>query len=258
MDLPRNHFKHALAGDAALIGLWTSLAQAYAAEVVAGAGFDFLVIDAEHSPNDLNSILAQLQAVAPYPAHGMVRVPSNDVVAIKRVLDIGAQTLLVPQIDNAEQARAAVSYMRYPPEGLRGVGGTTRATRFGRVANYARRAQDELCLLVQVESRAALDQIEAIAAVDGVDGIFVGPADLHASFGHVGETRHADVMPLIDDAIVRIRRAGKAAGILTGVEADARRWISLGANFVAVGNDVGLLARSAEALAARYKTAPGG
>ncbi|MDP1535394.1 MAG: aldolase/citrate lyase family protein, partial [Rubrivivax sp.] len=150
MDLPRNTFKHALAGDPALIGLWTSLAQAYAAEVVAGAGFDWLLIDAEHSPNDLGSILAQLQAVAAYPSHAVVRVPSNDVVTIKRVLDVGAQTLLVPQIENAEQARAAVSFMRYPPEGLRGVGGTTRATRFGRVAHYARRAQEELCLLVQV------------------------------------------------------------------------------------------------------------
>jgi 4-hydroxy-2-oxoheptanedioate aldolase len=144
--------------------------------------------------------------------------------------------------------------MRYPPAGVRGVGGTTRATRFGRVPGYAKRAEEELCLLVQVESREALEQLEAIAAVDGVDGVFIGPADLHASFGHVGERAHPDVVPLIDDAIRRIRACGKAPGILTPDEGDARRWLSLGALFVAVGSDVGLLARGADALAARFRT----
>jgi 4-hydroxy-2-oxoheptanedioate aldolase len=256
MDLPVNRFKRALKEDSLLIGLWASLAHHYATEVVAGAGFDWLVIDVEHSPNDLESVLSQLQAIEPYPTHAVVRVPSNDMVTIKRVLDVGAQTLLVPQVNTPEEARAAVSYTRYPPEGLRGVGGTTRATRFGRIPNYGRRAHEEICLLVQVESGQAIANIEAIAAVEGIDGIFVGPADLHASLGHIGDTRHPEVLPLIDEAIVRIRKAGKAPGILTGVESDARRWIDLGAKFVAVGADIGILARGAEALASRYKSAP--
>jgi 4-hydroxy-2-oxoheptanedioate aldolase len=183
-----------------------------------------------------------------------VRVPWNDMVWIKRVLDIGAQTLLVPYVSTAEEAHSAVAYTRYPPQGLRGVAGATRATRFGRIKDYARRAHEETCLLVQVETRAALDNIEAIAAVEGVDGIFIGPADLHASLGHTGEIAHPGVKPLIDEAIRRIRKCGCAPGILTPNEADARHWLACGALFVAVGADVGLLARGAEALAARFKS----
>lgn len=256
MDLPRNTFKHALAGPRPLIGLWASLAHHYATEVVAGAGFDWLVIDAEHSPNDIDALLTQLLAVQPYPTHAVVRVPANDAVTIKRVLDIGALTLLVPQVNTAEEARAAVAATRYPPQGIRGYGGTTRATRFARVANYAQRAHEEIGVIVQAESATALDNLEAIAAVDGIDGIFIGPADLHASLGHAGETRHPDVMPIIDQAIRRIVAAGRAAGILTGIESDARRWIELGARFVAVGADIGILARGAAALAAQFKGKP--
>src|SRR5690349_21407878 len=187
MELPRNRFKAALKAGQAQIGLWSSLSSNYTVEVIAGAGFDWILLDMEHSPNDLESLLAQLQAAAPYPTHPVVRVPWNDMVAIKRVLDVGAQALLVPYVSTADEARAAVSHTRYPPAGGRGVAGTTRATRFGRIKDYARRAHEEICLLVQVETQAALDNIEAICKVDGIDGVFIGPADLHASMGHTGE-----------------------------------------------------------------------
>lgn len=253
MELSSNTFKHALKAGKAQIGLWSSLSSNYTVEVIAGAGFDWLLLDMEHSPSDLENLLSQLQAAAPYATHPVVRVPWNDMVTMKRVLDVGAQSLLVPYVSSAEEARAAVSYTRYPPKGVRGVAGTTRATRFGRVKDYARRAPDEICLLVQVENQAALDSIEDICGIDGVDGVFVGPADLHASLGHTGEIANPKVKPLIDDAIRRIRKSGKAPGILTPNEEDARRWLDCGALFVAVGADVGILARGAEGLAARFK-----
>jgi 4-hydroxy-2-oxoheptanedioate aldolase len=254
MDLPRNAFKRALQAGRAQIGLWSSLSSNYTVEVIAGAGFDWLLLDTEHSPNDLENLLTQLQAAAPYPSHPVVRVPWNDMVTIKRVLDIGAQSLLVPYVSTRKEAETAVSYTRYPPAGARGVAGTTRATRFGRVGEYAKRAHEELCLLVQVETQGALDNLEAICTVEGVDGVFIGPADLHASLGHPGETANPKVKPLIDEAIRRIRKAGKAPGILTPSEADARHWLQCGALFVAVGADVGILARGAEALAAKFKS----
>ena len=253
MDLPRNQFKAGLEAGTAQIGLWSSLSSSYTVEVIAGAGFDWILLDTEHSPADLENLLTQLQAAAPYPAHAVVRVPWNDMVTIKRTLDIGAQSLLIPYVSTAEEARAAVSFTRYPPAGVRGVAGTTRATRFGRVKDYARRAQEEICVLVQVETQAALDNIEAICQVEGVDGVFIGPADLHASLGHTGEIAHPQVKPLIDDAIRRIRKCGRAPGILTPNEADAKHWLECGALFIAVGADVGILARGAEALAARFR-----
>jgi 4-hydroxy-2-oxoheptanedioate aldolase len=234
LELPVNSFKRALKANKLQIGLWCSLSSHYATELVAGSGFDWILLDTEHSPNDLESVLQQLQAAAPY-------------------LDIGAQSLLIPYVQNAEEAKAAVAYTRYPPAGVRGVAGATRATRFGRAKDYARRAHEEICVLVQVETQTALDSLEKIAAVDGVDGVFIGPADLHASLGYTGETNNPKVMPIIDDAIRRIRTAGKAPGILTGVEADARRWIDCGGLFVAVGADTGVLARGTEALAAKFK-----
>jgi 4-hydroxy-2-oxoheptanedioate aldolase len=254
MNLPQNAFKRALKAGKPQIGLWSSLSSNYSVEVIAGAGFDWLLLDCEHSPNDLESLLTQLQAAAPYPAHPVVRVPWNDMVTIKRVLDIGAQSLLVPYVSTPEEARSAVSYTRYPPAGARGVAGTTRATRFGRVKDYARRAHEELCVLVQVETQAALDNIEPICAIEGIDGVFIGPADLHASLGHPGEIAHPQVKPRIDQAIGRIRKSGKAPGILTPNEADARHWLECGALFVAVGADVGILARGAEALAAKFQS----
>lgn len=254
MDLPRNPFKRALQAGKAQIGLWSSLSSNYTVEVIAGAGFDWILLDTEHSPNDLESLLTQLQAAAPYATHPVVRVPWNDMVLIKRVLDIGAQSLLVPYVSTPEEAAAAVSYIRYPPAGVRGVAGTTRASRFGRVKDYAKRAHEEICLLVQLETQRALDNLEAICAVEGVDGVFIGPADLHASLGHTGEIANPKVKPLIDEAIRRIRKCGRAPGILTPSEADARHWLGCGALFVAVGADVGILARGAESLAAKFKS----
>jgi len=253
MELPANTFKRALKAGKVQIGLWCSLSSHYAIELVAGSGFDWLLLDTEHSPNDLESVLTQLQAAAPYPAHPVVRVPWNDMVTIKRFLDIGAQSILIPYVQNAEEAKAAVAYTRYPPAGVRGVAGGTRATRFGRIKDYAKRAHEEICVLVQVETQTALDNLEKIAAVEGVDGVFIGPADLHASLGYPGETNNPKVMPVIDDAVRRIRKAGKAPGILTTVEADARRWLDCGGQFVAVGVDTGVLARGTESLAAKFK-----
>jgi 4-hydroxy-2-oxoheptanedioate aldolase len=254
MENHANTFKQALKAGNPQIGLWSSLSSNYSVEVIAGAGFDWILLDCEHSPNDLESLLTQLQAAAPYPSHPIVRVPWNDMVTIKRVLDIGAQSLLIPYVSTAEEARAAVSYTRYPPAGVRGVAGTTRATRFGRIKDYAKRAHEELCVLVQVETQEAFDNIEAIAAVEGIDGVFIGPADFHASLGYTGEISNPKVMPVIEDAIRRIRKAGKAPGILTPSEDNAKRQLAAGALFVAVGADVGILARGAEALAAKFKS----
>ena len=252
--MPVNRLKRALRDGQVQIGLWSSLSSHIAAEIVAGAGFDWILIDTEHSPNDLESVLQQLQAAAPYPTHAVVRVPWNDMVTIKRFLDIGAQSILIPYVQNADEAKNAVAYTRYPPAGVRGVAGGTRATRFARVKDYAKCAHEELCVLVQIETQQGLDNLEKIAAVEGVDGVFIGPADLHASLGYTGETNNPKVMPIIDDAIRRIRKAGKAPGILTGVEADARRWLDCGGLFVAVGADTGVLARETEKLAAKFKS----
>ncbi len=253
MDNPKNRLKQALLKKQKQIGLWSTLSSSYTVEVLAGAGFDWIVLDTEHSPADLENLLGQLQAIAAYPATPVVRVPWNDMVNIKRVLDIGAQSLLIPQVNTAEEARNAVAYTRFPPAGLRGVAGATRGTRFGRIKNYFKTAHEELCVIVQLESRESLDNLEAIAAVEGVDGLFIGPADLHASLGYPGERAHADVLPVIEQALKRIVKTGKIAGILTD-EILALRWIEAGATFVGVGSDVGILARGAETLAAKFKS----
>lgn len=252
LALPGNPFRAALRAGRLQIGLWCALGDAYAAEVVAGSGFDWLLLDGEHGPSEVESLLAQLQAVAPYPVSPVVRPASNDTVRIKRCLDIGAQTLLVPYVESAEEARAAVAAVRYPPGGIRGVAGLTRASRFGRVPDYLRRAPEELCLLVQVETAKALAEIEAIAAVEGVDGVFIGPSDLSASLGRIGELDHPEVVAAVEDALSRVVRAGVPAGILTGDDEVAERCIELGATFVAVGIDVGVLARGTERLAERF------
>lgn len=253
MNLPQNHFKHALREGRQQIGLWCSLPGSYAAEAVAGSGYDWLLFDTEHSPGDPLTVLAQLQAVAPYDVSPVVRPASNDTVLIKRFLDLGAQTLLIPYVQNAQEARAAVAATRYPPEGLRGVSGLTRATRFGRIAGYGKRAAEELCLLVQVETREALDCLEEIATVDGVDGVFIGPADLAASLGHVGEAGHPVIVAAIEDAIRRLRAIGKPAGILTPDVAFAKRCIEIGTLFTAVAIDAGILARGTEAVVRQFK-----
>lgn len=253
MKLPENRFKRALVEGTQQIGLWCSLPGPYVAEIVAGSGFNWLLFDTEHSPGDALTVLNQLQAIAPYDVSPVVRPASNDPVLIKRFLDIGAQTLLIPYVQNAEEARSAVAAMRYPPAGVRGVSSITRATRFGRAEGYAKRAADELCLLVQVETQEALDGLEAIAAVDGVDGVFIGPADLAASLGYVGEPGHPNVVSFIEGAICRIRACGKPAGILTPDTVFAARCIELGTGFTAIGVDAALLARGTEELALQFR-----
>jgi 4-hydroxy-2-oxoheptanedioate aldolase len=246
---PRNAFKHALAARRQQIGLWNSLVSSAVTEVIAGSGYDWLLLDMEHSPNDFATLHAQLQAVAAYAdTVPVVRPPWNDAVTIKRVLDLGAQNLLLPYVQNADEAAAAVAATRYPPHGVRGFASSSRATGFGRLPQYWEHAHEEIAVLVQVETPAALAQIEAIAAVPGVDGIFVGPGDLSASMGHLGQPSHPEVVAAVDGAIARIHAAGQASGILTGNEALARHWAALGCHFLAVGADVGLLARAADAL----------
>lgn len=254
MELPANIFKRSLLAGRQQVGLWVSLASAYSAEIVAGSGFDWLLIDTEHSPNEVDNTLAQLQAVAASATPAVVRPAWNDKVLIKRHLDIGAQTLLVPYVQNAEEAAAAVAATRFPPHGIRGVAGMTRATRYGRVADYAKRAHEELCVLVQVESKPALDALEAIARCEGVDGVFIGPADLAAGLGHPGEQAHPEVQSAIRDALARIKACGKAAGILATDDASARRYIEWGTTFTAVGLDAMILARETEKLAARFRS----
>lgn len=253
MDLPANAFKRALAAGRQQIGLWSSLASHLSVELLAGSGFDWLLLDTEHAPNDLPMVLAQLQAMGGSPTHPIVRPPWNDTVVIKRYLDAGVQTFLIPYVQDEAEARAAVAATRYPPRGVRGFAAASRASRYGRVPDYHARAEAELCVLVQVETGQALANLDAIAAVDGVDGVFVGPGDLSADMGYLGQPGHPEVVAAIEDAIRRIRARGKAPGILTGDEALARRFIGQGCLFTAVGSDVGILARESERLAARFK-----
>jgi 4-hydroxy-2-oxoheptanedioate aldolase len=253
MDLPRNNFKHAIAEGRQQIGLWCTMPSGFTAEALATCGFDWLLFDTEHSPGDPLTVLEQLQAVAPYSVSTAVRPANNDPVLIKRILDAGALTLLIPYVQNRKEAEAAVAAMRYPPAGIRGVAGITRATRYGTVKDYAERASAELCLLVQVETKAALDEIEAIAAVDGVDGIFIGPSDLAASMGHPGDPGHPEVTAAIEDAINRIRRAGKPAGILSLDPVFVRRCMTLGTVFTAVDVDAAILIRNATRIAREFK-----
>lgn len=254
MDMPINTFKQRLKSGEAQIGLWLGLADAYCAELAANAGFDWLLIDGEHAPNDLRGMLGQLQAVAPYPSQPIIRPVIGDTALIKQVLDIGAQTLLVPMVESAEQARELVRAIHYPPQGVRGVGSAlARASRWNSIPGYLDHADQQMCLLVQIENREGLANLDAIAAVDGVDGVFIGPADLSASLGHRGNPGHPEVQAAIEDAIVRIQQAGKAAGILSADEALARRYIELGAAFVAVGVDTTVLMRGLQALAGKFK-----
>ena len=254
MDLPANPFKHAIKAGRQQIGLWSSLSSHLTVEILAGSGYDWLLLDTEHSPNELPMVHSQLQAATGGTAHPIVRPPWNDTVMIKRFLDIGTQTLLIPYVQTEEEAQEAVAATRYPPKGVRGFASASRASRFGRVKEYFKRYEEELCVLVQVETRLSLDNLEAIANVEGVDGVFIGPGDLSAGLGHLNDAAHPEVQSAIADAIKRIKACGKAAGILTPDEKQARRYIELGTVFTAVGSDLGLLARGSEALLARFKS----
>jgi 4-hydroxy-2-oxoheptanedioate aldolase len=251
--MPVNRFKQALAEQKTQIGLWSSTGSVAAVEMLGAAGYDWILLDTEHTPTELPDISAQMRVLVESQAEPIVRPAWNDVVLIKRFLDAGARTLLIPFVQDEEEARRAVRAMRYPPHGVRGVSVSSRANRYGRIAEYYQRVHDELCLLVQVETRAALDRLEAIASVDGVDGIFIGPSDLAADLGHLGSPSHPDVQAAIRSAAERCRAAGKACGILAPVEDDAKRYLNWGYSFVAVGADMGLLRGAADRLLERFK-----
>ncbi len=253
MELPKNAFKSAIAAGQPQIGLWVTLPSGFTAEALATCGYDWLLFDSEHSVADPITVHDQLQAAAPYPVNAVVRPAANDPVLIKRVLDAGAQSLIVPYVQTAEEARAAVAAVRYAPQGMRGVAGITRATRYGLIDDYHRRANAEICLIVQCETAATLARIEEIAAVEGVDGIFIGPADLAATMGHPGDAGHPEVVAAIEDAIRRIRKAGKPAGILSLDPAFIRRCMSIGSVFTAVDVDAAILLREARRIAAEFK-----
>ena len=252
MDLPVNKFKRALKDGKPQIGIWSSLSSHIVAEILAHAGFDWVLLDTEHSPNELPMVQSQLHAMTGGTASGVVRPAWNDMVLVKRFLDIGAQSLLLPYVQTAEEAQNAVRYTRYPQAGLRGVAGATRAAGYGRTKDYMKKAHEEICLLVQAETRKSLENLEAIAEVEGVDGIFIGPNDLSADLGYLGNWQHPEVWKVMEDAAKRIRKAGKAPGILVG-EADGQRCLDAGFLFVAVGADTGMLVRGSDSLAAKFK-----
>jgi len=252
MELPINTFKQQLSEKKPQIGLWLAWANPLSTEAIAGCGFDWLLIDGEHATNTLTSTLAQLQAVAPYPVHPVARLVQGDAGLIKQYLDIGVQTLLVPMVESAEQARHLVRATRYPPDGFRGVAGATRATRWGQVTNWIHSANAQVCLLVQVETVAGLAELEAIATTDGVDGVFFGPADLSASMGYPGQLEHQKVKDTILEGIRVVRQANKAPGILTANRALAKEYLDAGCLFVAVGVDTLLLMSAASELAKTF------
>lgn len=255
MPAPLNRFKAGLASGRASLGLWLGFGTAYAAEIAAYSGFDWLLIDGEHSPNDLGTINDQLSALSGHDVSPIVRIPHNDPALIKQVLDMGAQTLLCPMVDSAEDARAIVRAMRYPPDGIRGVGyGLGRASRFGGIPDYADTAADQLCLIVQAESVAAMDALEEICAVDGVDAVFIGPADLSADMGLLANLEHPDVRSRVTEGLRRIRAAGKAAGTIDFRDDFIQADLDAGANFIAVGADVILLSGALRGLSGTWKT----
>jgi 4-hydroxy-2-oxoheptanedioate aldolase len=230
-----NRFKRGLRNRHVQIGLWSSLCSHLVAEVLAGAGFDWIVIDAEHAPNELSDVVHQLQAMSGYPVEPVVRIPVADSIAIKRYLDAGVRSLLVPMVQHAEAAASIVAATRYPPAGIRGVSVAHRANRFGRVKDYLQRATEDLCVVVQIETAVAVKNIEAIASVDGIDGLFIGPSDLAADLGYLGDPKHPKVQ----------------AAMAQNAE-DADRYLGLGFAFVAIGSDLAILARQSESLAASF------
>lgn len=253
MNIPKNKFKAGLASGALQIGLWSTLCSNIVAEIIGDSGFDWIVLDTEHTPNETPNLVAQMQAMATGTASAVVRPAWNDPVLIKRILDIGAQTLLVPFVQTVEEARAAVSATRYPPDGIRGVTGSGRAQRYGRAKTYLKEGANELAVLVQIETGQGLKNIAEIATVPGVDGVFIGPSDLSASLGHIGNPRHEMVQTALKQGVDALKKVEKPAGILAFNPNDAKRYIEWGYQFVAVGSDLGVLAAGTAALAQAYK-----
>jgi 4-hydroxy-2-oxoheptanedioate aldolase len=253
MELPKNRFKAGLKAGATQIGLWNSVNSLVLPDALGPIGYDWIVIDTEHSPVEPTKVMGALQALEAYPqTSAVVRPVVNDTALIKQYLDMGAQTLILPYVQNSDEARSAVDAMRYPPRGVRGVAGGTRASRYGAIEGYATKAEAELCLIVQVETVSAMEQLEDIASVDGVDGVFIGPADLSASMGYPGQPGHPDVKAEIENTFARLQRIGVPGGILTLDPEFAQRCIDLGAAFVAVGVDLSLLTAAARDLRAKF------
>ena len=253
MPVPENRFKTRLLAGDTLIGCWLNLADGYAAEIMGTAGFDWLVIDGEHGPNDLVTIREQMTALAASPSEPVVRVPMDEPWLFKQLLDIGVRTFLVPNVESAEQAEAIVAACRYPPAGIRGAGAALgRASRFGEIADYMAGADGQICILVQIESRKGLDALEDIAAVEGVDGLFIGPWDLSTDMGFVGNPAAPEMRETIRTGLSRIKATGKAPGILAIDDATIERYLEEGARFIGVGADVAILAMTARALAAKW------
>ena len=253
MEMPINRFKQRLKAGEKLVGLWSQFGNGAATEIVVDAGFDWILIDTEHAPLDLAVVTDQLRIIQPSASSAIVRPAWNDAVLFKRILDAGAQTLLVPYVESAQEARYAVNAARYPPRGRRGVATTHRANRYGRVSEYYARATDETCVVVQLETTQAVALLEEIADVDGVDGVFIGPSDLAASMGYIGQPAHPEPRKLIADACKRAKGAGIPIGILAPVEADARAYLETGFQYVAVGSDIGVLKNATDALRAKFK-----
>ncbi|MGB1091481.1 MAG: 4-hydroxy-2-oxoheptanedioate aldolase [Oceanobacter sp.] len=259
MSAPINQFKQAIKGlspegKRAQIGLWLGLANSYTSQLCAGAGFDWLLIDAEHAPNDLQTLVGQLQSMQGYPVTPIIRPAWPDAVRIKQILDVGTQTVLAPMVESGQQAAEVVAATRYPPEGIRGVGSAlARASEFNRTPAYLKTANDQMCVLIQIETPAGVAALDDILAVEGVDGVFIGPSDLSASMGHIGNPAHPDVQAVIEESIAKIVAAGKAPGILIADKGLAKRYIELGAKFVGVGSDTALLMKATTDLAAEFK-----
>jgi len=254
MPAPHNPFKAALIAGKKQLGVWSSFAHPYPIEMVATAGFDWVVIDGEHAPNDLQTITSQLQVLEGKHSHAVVRIPTGNDWLVKQVLDAGAQTVLVPMVDTAEQAKALVRAMRYPPHGIRGAGAAgARASLFGAIEDYVQTANDEVCLLVQVETRLGMENLDAILDVEGVDGVFIGPADLAADMGHPGNSAAEDVKAAIKDMLGRISESDKAAGILGVSQTATQEYSDWGAQFLAVGVDVGVFAKAMRDLEGHWR-----
>lgn len=254
MPAPENTLKHRLKAGETLIGCWLGMAEPYLAEISATAGFDWLLIDGEHAPNDIRSMAAQLAVLEASGASTVVRLPDDDPAKIKQALDIGAQTLLIPMVESASQAERIYRATRYPPLGFRGVGSAlARASKFAAIPDYLTTADDQICVLAQVESRAGLEALDGILAIDGIDGVFIGPSDLAADMGHIGKPAEPAVKDAVIDALKRIRAAGRIAGVLSMDPAYVADCRSAGANFLGVGIDVTLFAGAMRAHAARYK-----
>jgi 4-hydroxy-2-oxoheptanedioate aldolase len=253
MEMPVNRFKQRLKAGEKLVGLWSQFGNGAATEIVVDAGFDWILIDTEHAPLDLAAVADQLRIIQPSASSAIVRPAWNDAVLFKRILDVGAQTLLIPYVESAEEARHAVTAARYPPLGRRGVATTHRANRYGRITEYYARAADETCVLVQLETAQAVAVLEEIADVNGVDGVFIGPSDLAASMGYIGQPAHSEPRKLITDACRRAKAVGIPIGILAPVEADAKLFLEIGFSFVAVGSEIGLLRKATDELCAKFK-----